>query len=130
MRYGDPEGGTYLVAPGGGVRERESVADAAVRETLEETGVRVAPGPVLLIEDLLTARFKMCKVWIGCDVVEGDVSATEGAREEGILEARWVRRVELESETVYPWIVTERAWSSLRDRGYAAEISPPRQARF
>ena len=130
VRYGDPEGGTYLVAPGGGVLEHESVADAAVRETLEETGVRVAPGPVLLIEDILATHFKMCKVWIGCDVVEGDVSATEGAREEGILEARWFRRPELDSETVYPWIVTERAWSSFRARGYATEISPPRLARF
>ena len=42
LRYRDPGGGTYLVAPGGGVLEHESVADAAVRETFEETGVRVA----------------------------------------------------------------------------------------
>jgi 8-oxo-dGTP pyrophosphatase MutT (NUDIX family) len=35
------------------VLEHESVADAAVRETFEETGVRVAPGAVLLIEDIL-----------------------------------------------------------------------------
>ncbi len=130
VRYGDPEGGTYLVAPGGGVLERESVADAAVRETLEETGLRVVPGPVLLIEDILATHFKMCKVWIGCDAVEGDVSATDGAREEGILEARWFRRPELESETVYPWIVTGRAWASFRARDYATEISPPRLARF
>jgi 8-oxo-dGTP diphosphatase len=130
VRYGDPEGGTYLVGPGGGVLEHESVADAAVRETLEETGVRVAPGPVLLIEDILATHVKMCKVWIGCDVVAEDVSATEGARSEGILEARWFRRTELDSETVYPWIVTERAWSSFRARGYATEISPPRLARF
>jgi 8-oxo-dGTP pyrophosphatase MutT (NUDIX family) len=46
------------------VLEHESVADAAVRETLEETGVRVVPGPVLLIEDILATRFKMCKVWL------------------------------------------------------------------
>jgi 8-oxo-dGTP pyrophosphatase MutT (NUDIX family) len=46
------------------VCEHESVADAAVRETFEETGLRVEPGRVLLIEDILTARFKMCKVWL------------------------------------------------------------------
>lgn len=130
VRYQDPGGGTYLVGPGGGVLEHESVADAAVRETLEETGVRVAPGPVLLIEDILATRFKMCKIWLACDVVAGEVSATEGARLEGIVEARWFRRAELDSETVYPWIVTERAWHSFRARGYATEISPPRRANF
>jgi 8-oxo-dGTP diphosphatase len=130
VRYRDPDRGTYLVAPGGGVLEHESVADAAVRETFEETGVRVASGPVLLIEDILATHFKMCKVWIGCDVVGGDVSATEGAQREGILEARWFRRAELDSETVHPWIVTERAWSSFRVAQYATEISPTRHARF
>ena len=130
VRYRDPEGGTYLVAPGGGVLEHESVADAAVRETFEETGVTVAPGPVLLIEDILATRFKMCKVWLGCDVVAGEVTATEGARLEEILEVRWFRRAELDSETVYPWIVTERAWPTFGARQYATEISPPRRARF
>jgi 8-oxo-dGTP diphosphatase len=130
VRYRDPGGGTYLVAPSGGVLEHESVADAAVGETFEETGVRVAPGPVLLIEDILATHFKMCKVWLACDVVAGDVSLTEGARLEKILEARWFRRAELDSETVYPWIVTERAWLSFRARQYATEISSPRRARF
>jgi 8-oxo-dGTP pyrophosphatase MutT (NUDIX family) len=130
VRYRDPAGGTYLVGPGGGVLERESVAEAAVRETFEETGVRVAPGPVLLIEDILTARFKMCKVWLACDVVAGEVSVTDGAQLEEIVEARWFRRAELDSETVYPWIVTGRDWQSFRARGYAPEISPPRRADF
>jgi 8-oxo-dGTP diphosphatase len=130
VRHRDSGGGTFLVAPGGGVLEHESVADAAVRETFEETGVRVAPGPVLLIEDILATRFKMCKVWLGCDVVAGEVSATDGAQREGILEARWFRRTELDSETMYPGIVTERPWPSFRTREYATEISPPRRARF
>jgi 8-oxo-dGTP pyrophosphatase MutT (NUDIX family) len=130
VRHRDPGGGTFLVAPGGGVLEHESVADAAVREAFEETGVRVAPGPVLLIEDILATHFKMCKVWIGCDVLAGEVSATEGAEREGILEARWFRRVELNSEIVYPWIVTGRAWPSFRAPEYPTEISPPRRARL
>jgi hypothetical protein len=112
------------------VLEHESVADAAVRETFEEPGVRVAPGPVLLIEDILATHFKMCKVWLACDAVAGNVSATEGAQLEEILEARWFRRAELNSETVYPWIVTGVHGLSFRTRQYATEISPPRRARM
>jgi 8-oxo-dGTP pyrophosphatase MutT (NUDIX family) len=130
VRYRDPDGGTYLVGPGGGVLEHESVADAAARETFEETGVRVAPGAVLLIEDILATHFKMCKVWLACDVVAGDVGATEGARLEEIVEARWFRRAELDSERVYPWIVTERPWPTFRGRPYPTEVSSPRRARF
>ena len=67
---------------------------------------------------------------VGCDVVAGEVQVTEGARLEEIVEARWFRRDELDGETVHPWIVTERAWSSFRVRPYATEISPSRRARF
>ena len=76
VRYRDQDGGTFLVAPGGGALEHESVSDAAVRETFEETGVRVVPGHALLIEDILTDRFKMCKVWFACSVAAGEATAT------------------------------------------------------
>jgi 8-oxo-dGTP diphosphatase len=42
---------TYFVFPGGGIRDGESPADAAVREAQEELGVRVVLGPRLLIEE-------------------------------------------------------------------------------
>ena len=130
VRYRDSGGGTYLAAPGGGVREHESVADAAVRETFEETGLRVEPRRVLLIEDILTARFKMCKVWLACRVVGGDLRATENARFEGIIEARWFHRPELDSERVYPGIVITRTWQSFRDPRHATEVTPLRRANF
>ena len=130
VRYRDQDGGTFLVAPGGGALEHESVSDAAVRETFEETGVRVVPGHALLIEDILTDRFKMCKVWFACSVAAGEATATEGARLEGIIECRWFRRSQLDRETVHPWIVTARAWPSFFSAHYATEISPPRRASF
>lgn len=130
VRYPNPDGTTFLVGPGGGALEGESVAEAAVRETLEETGLIVAPRQVLLIEDILASRFKMCKVWLACDIVGGEVTPTDGARLEGIIEAGWFMRDALEGETVYPWIVKERPWRSFHAPGYVTEISPPRSANF
>jgi 8-oxo-dGTP pyrophosphatase MutT (NUDIX family) len=101
-----------------------------VRETIEETGVRVAPGNVLLIEDILTPEFKMCKVWLACTVQTGTVQPTEGARLEGILECRWFRRAELDQEVVYPWIITARSWNSFHAAHYSTEVSPTRRAVF
>jgi 8-oxo-dGTP pyrophosphatase MutT (NUDIX family) len=123
-------GGTFLVAPGGGALAAESVAETAVRETLEETGLRVSPGHVLLVEDILTPQFKMCKVWMACTVQGGAVHSTEGARREGIVECRWFRCAELDSETVYPWIITARQWPSFYAAHYDAEVSPTRRAVF
>lgn len=130
VRYPAADGTTFLVAPGGGALERESVAEAAVRETLEETGVQVVARNVLLVEDILASRFKMCKVWLACEVVAGEVAATEGARLEGIVDAGWFSRSELDIETVYPWIVKEREWESFNRLGHPAEVSPSREAAF
>jgi ADP-ribose pyrophosphatase YjhB (NUDIX family) len=130
VRYRNGDGTTYLAAPGGGALNHESAADAAVRETFEETAVQITPRRVLLIEDIVATRFKCCKIWFACDLVSGEVTATDGARTEGIIEARWFRRADLEAETVYPWIVQARDWASFWDARYVTEFSPSRLASF
>ena len=129
VRYRHDDG-TFLVGPGGGALAAESVAETAVRETFEETDLRVLPGHVLLVEDILTPQFKMCKVWMACTVQGGAVRSTDGARLEGIVECRWFRRAELDSETVYPWIITSRPWPSFYADDYETEVSPTRKAVF
>jgi 8-oxo-dGTP pyrophosphatase MutT (NUDIX family) len=52
VRYRDTNGGTYLVGPGGELKDDENVVRAIVRETMEETNVRVQPNRVVIIEDL------------------------------------------------------------------------------
>jgi 8-oxo-dGTP pyrophosphatase MutT (NUDIX family) len=130
VRYRDSAGSTYLAAPGGGALEHESVAEAAVRETLEETGVLVSPGRVLLIEDILASQFKCCKVWLACTVVRGDPMLTDDARREGICEVGWFRRPQLTHERVYPWILQAHDWSAFTTAAYTAPVSPSRHATF
>lgn len=126
VRYTNSDGSSYLVGPGGALKAKENIAQAIVRETMEETGVIVCPNKVLMIEDLVCNRFKMCKIWMLCDAISGDVKQTDGAKVEGIVEARWFRRDELANELVFPCLVMGNGWDSFGSETWAVQCPPSR----
>lgn len=126
VRFETTGGNSYLAAPGGALESGENAAQAIIRETMEETGVVVRPRRVLWIEDLQSSRFKTCKIWMLCDVVSGDVVSTDGARIEGIVEAGWFRRSQLENEIVYPPIVMRHDWDEFRADYWETQCLPSR----
>jgi 8-oxo-dGTP diphosphatase len=130
VRYRDGSGGTYLVGPGGALDDDENVVQAIIRETREETGITVSPQKVVVIEDLLCSRFKMCKVWMVCQVVDGVIRRTEGADREGIVDAGWFTRAELDGEVVYPLPLLQYDWNRLRSDSWQVECLPSRRAGF
>jgi len=130
VRYRNDNGGTYLVGPGGELEEDENVVQAIVRETMEETNVRVQPKRVVLIEDLICASFKMIKVWMICEVVEGETSRTDGAEMEGIIEAAWYAKAQLAGEVVFPPPLIQHDWDQLRSEKRQVECLPTRKADF
>jgi len=130
VRYRDGDGGTYLVGPGGALRDHENVIQAIAREVQEETGVTVQPERVVIIEDLLCSRFKMSKVWMTCQVVEGEVCRTDEAQKEGIIEAAWFTRNQLTGEVVFPHPLVEYDWDQLRSESWQALCLPNRKAGF
>jgi ADP-ribose pyrophosphatase YjhB (NUDIX family) len=130
VRYPDRQGGTYLVGPGGALEDEENVVQAIIRETLEETNVGVRPERVIIIEDLICSRVKMCKVWMICEVVEGSIRRTEGAEKEGIIEAAWFTRGQLAGEVVFPPPLLEVDWDQLRSEEWQVACLPSREARF
>jgi 8-oxo-dGTP diphosphatase len=130
VRYGTAGGGSYLVGPGGALDSGENAVQAIIREAMEETGVLVRPHRVLWIEDLQCSRFKMCKIWMLCEVVSGDVRPTDGARAEGITEAGWFKKGQLEAEVVYPPPVMQYDWDAFRSENWEVQCLPSRVASF
>jgi 8-oxo-dGTP pyrophosphatase MutT (NUDIX family) len=128
VRYRAPGGGSFLVGPGGGLDAGENAVQAIIRETMEETGVLVRPRRVLWIEDLMWSRLKMCKIWMLCDVVSGDVMPTDGARAEGIIEARWFTKSQLVGEVVFPSPLMQHDWAEFRSDHWEAQCLPSRIA--
>jgi len=131
VRYHDSnKAGTYLVGPGGALKENENVVQAIIRETKEETGITVRPKQVVAIEDLICSRFKMIKVWMVCEIVEGEVHKTKEAEKENIIQAAWYTQDQLASEVVYPPSLMRHDWEQLRTEKWQVECLPSRKASF
>ena len=121
VRYRDGHGKTYLVGPGGGVGSEEGLTQAISREVKEETSIEVAPTNLLCVDDLYSHKYRMVKIWFLCRVVRGRLKRTRGAVDEGIVEAGWYSKADLENETVYPPIVKQADWTSFAQDGWHAK---------
>ena len=111
VRYPDKTGKGYLVGPGGGVEIKESMPQAVVREVREETGLDVLPGKILAVEDLLSSKHRLIKIWFLCTLTGGQLQPnTQAAQDEGIIEVGWHTKEQLANEVVYPSIIKDCDW--------------------
>ncbi|KKP35851.1 MAG: hypothetical protein UR26_C0002G0151 [candidate division TM6 bacterium GW2011_GWF2_32_72] len=113
VRYKNSDSGTFLVGPGGGVNPEEDLYQALIREVKEETGLQVRPGKMLFVEDLLSSRWRMLKIWFLCSVESGQLTETADAKDEGIIEVNWYDKEQLENEIVYPKNLLTLDWNDL-----------------
>jgi 8-oxo-dGTP pyrophosphatase MutT (NUDIX family) len=121
---GRPDLPSWWITAGGGRDDGESAEDAARREVVEETGIRLSElGPVVLSR---VVEFEFEGLWIVQDEVffiarvrsSGDVLDTSGWNDierRALTELRWWTIAELATtaETIYP----ERLLDVLRDNG-------------
>jgi 8-oxo-dGTP pyrophosphatase MutT (NUDIX family) len=130
VRYHGAGGGSYLAGPGGGVLSSESLQQAVVREAWEETGLEVSPQKVLFVEDLLSQRHRIVKVWFLCNLIGGRLANTQGALMEGIIDAAWYRRDELLDEVVYPPTLLSYEWVAFARHDWESKYLELRETDF
>ena len=112
----------FWVPPGGGVREREALPDAAAREVAEETALIVEPTRLAYIDELIISDTRQCKFWFLARRVRGEISiASEAARSEHIVEAAFLSRADFPGKTVYPHVLRDAFWDHLQG-GFAQPV--------
>jgi len=121
VRAKNSEGKDFLVGPGGGVESDEGINQACIREVQEETGIEVRPCKILFIEDLVWENKRVVKIWFLCDVAGGKLTRTQGAIEEGLIEAGWFRKDQLKNEIVFPAVIMHHDWGSFKEDNWKTQ---------
>lgn len=127
VRYKN-EKSNFLVGPGGGVFPEEDLFVGLKREIFEETGLHVESEKIILIEDLLSSKYRIIKIWFLCKLIGGKIQDTEEAKIEGITEVGWFGKDELVNETVYPEILKIYDWNELPN--CCAQYAPMKNVNF
>ncbi|MFA5075494.1 MAG: NUDIX hydrolase [Candidatus Babeliales bacterium] len=125
-----PNGTSFLLGPGGGIEIEENLIHGLIREVREETGLNINVQKMLLVEDLLSNKYRMLKFWFLCDFIGGELIKTEEAEIEGIIDVNWYSREQLVHEIVYPEILKEIAWEEFLKKTWQTKYLDLKKADF
>ena len=130
VRYRDAEIGSFLVCPGGGSTELEGIQDTVKREFFEETGINVQPINILMVEDLISKKYRIQKTWFLCKKINGTVVNTKEAELEGIIDVSWYSKLDIKNEIVYPDILKKYDWVDITRKNWQVCYNDIRYVNF
>ena len=106
----------FWVLPGGGVEGTEGFLKAAEREVLEETNLVVHAKKIAYIEDFIDEGRYVCKFWIYCELIGGELSITNRDADEVFLaDVSFFSKDEIQTVDVFPPILKGAFWKDLAD---------------
>ena len=111
------EDGEYFLFPGGGLKQGETMAEGAVREMFEETGLIVEVKKLVYVNDWIKDRDKDLRVLnmfflverVGGDIVHGE---KDGGK---VKEVKWVDLNDLENVDFRPILLAKRLPEDYKD---------------
>jgi len=121
----------FWVAPGGGVKEIESLEEAVIREVKEETSLIVTVRELLYIEEMYNAEERSVKFWYHCEFIGGqlDCSAKE-AVDEHIVNVKFMGKKELEDNIIFPPMIQNELWKDIEIENKAPKFIELRKMEF
>lgn len=121
----------FWVAPGGGIKNIESMEEAVTREVIEETGFKVSVGKLLYIEEMYEPSLRMIKFWYQCEIISGQLDcSSEEAKAEYIVDCKFISREELANNIVFPSVLLGNFWDRLDKQHVIPEHLPLREMKF
>lgn len=111
IEYEDTQSGRHFNLPGGGVNEGESLHEAVQREVLEEAGMHIQVGPLLIVweyvpddqEPKYGTRHTVAFVFL-CEPIDDDMPRLSHTPDTDQINARWVPWQELEHIPLIPGV--------------------------
>ncbi len=104
----------FWVLPGGGIKGNEGILRAVEREVFEETNLTVNAEKIAYIEELMDGDTYVCKFWVYCSLVQGELSTEHKDADEGFLQdAKFFSEEELRQMNAFPVIVKNELWQDM-----------------